>query len=401
MRVTKKPISEVVDVNPRIPTTLASDLNREVDFVSMAQLSEQGYVTPTGSRQLGDVLKGYTYFENGDVIIAKITPCMENGKAAFVENLPHQIGFGSTEFHVLRPRDSVDGRYLFYMVWNSEFRNQAEGNMTGSAGQKRVPKAFFDRFEIPLPPLSEQKRIADILDKADAIRRKRQEALKFRNQFLKSTFLEMFGDPATNPYNLPLRELCEFYVNQKDGTKCGPFGGALKKEEYVPAGIPVWNMDNISDDGCLVPNIRLWISQEKYEDLSSYSVKDGDVIISRAGTVGKMCVVRAGLNDSIISTNLIRLRLNASLIPEFFVSLMVFLKGRAGRLKTGPDGAFTHMSTGVLDKLTFPYPCVSAQRDYVLIMEQMDCLMLRLTTAVHEADCLFNSLAQRAFNGDL
>jgi len=178
MSVVKKPISHVVDVNPRIPTEIASDGRREVDFVPMAQLSEQGYVTPNVSCPLADVLKGYTYFENGDVIVAKITPCMENGKAAFVDNLPHKIGFGSTEFHVLRPRESVDGRYLFYMVWNPEFRKEAESDMTGSAGQKRVPKAFFDRFEIPLPPLSEQKRIADILDKADAIRRKRQEAVE-------------------------------------------------------------------------------------------------------------------------------------------------------------------------------------------------------------------------------
>jgi type I restriction enzyme S subunit len=114
-----------------------------------------------------------------------------------------------------------------------------------------------------------------------------------------------------------------------------------------------------------------------------------------------MCVVRAGLKESIISTNLIRLRLNSLLIPEFFVSLMVFFKGRAGRLKTGPDGAFTHMSTGVLDKLTFPCPSVGAQRDFVSIMEQMDCSTRRLTTAVNEARGLFNSLVQRAFTGEL
>ncbi|MEZ6152764.1 MAG: restriction endonuclease subunit S [Pirellulaceae bacterium] len=199
MRSNRKAISEVVDVNPRIPTALASELKREVDFVPMAQLSEQGYVTPNGSRKLGDVLKGYTYFENGDVIIAKITPCMENGKAAFVDNLPHQIGFGSTEFHVLRLGDSVDGRYLFHMVWSSDFRNEAVGNMTGSAGQKRVPKAFFDRFAIPLPPLSQQKRIADILDKADAIRRKRQRAVTIFDELLKSYFVQMFGNPVQNP----------------------------------------------------------------------------------------------------------------------------------------------------------------------------------------------------------
>ena len=168
---THKRISEVVEVNPRLPTELAKQQDRLVDFIPMAQLSEQGFVETNESRLLGDVLKGYTYFANGDVIVAKITPCMENGKAAFIDNLPHGIAFGSTEFHVLRPTPDVDGRYLFYMIWNPVFRCQAEGNMTGSAGQKRVPVKFFDRFSIPVPPLKEQRRIASILHKSDTIRR--------------------------------------------------------------------------------------------------------------------------------------------------------------------------------------------------------------------------------------
>ena len=91
MSVVKIPISHVVHMNPRFPIEINSDARREVDFVPMAQLSEQGYVTPIVSCPLADVLKGYTYFENDDVIVAKITPCMENGKAAFVDNLPHRI----------------------------------------------------------------------------------------------------------------------------------------------------------------------------------------------------------------------------------------------------------------------------------------------------------------------
>lgn len=358
-------------------------------------------------QNLNDESKTFNYFDgtydpkhevnNGDLLFSwSGTPGTSFG--AFFWNRGRGV-LNQHIFNVLVNPAIIEKRYLRYAMNNR--LDEIIGHAHGGVGLQHITKGKLESIEIPLPPLSEQKRIADILDKADAIRRKRQEALKFRNHFLTSTFLDMFGDPATNPKNLPLRELSEFYVTPKDGTKCGPFGGALKKEEYTSTGVPVWNMDNISDDGSLVPNIRLWISQEKYEDLSSYSVKDGDVIISRAGTVGKMCVVRAGPKDSIISTNLIRLRLNSSLIPEFFVSLMVLFKGRAGRLKTGPDGAFTHMSTGVLDKITIPYPTVSAQGDYVSIMERMDRSTHRLTTAVTEADRLFNSLAQRAFKGEL
>jgi type I restriction enzyme S subunit len=110
---------------------------------------------------------------------------------------------------------------------------------------------------------------------------------------------------------------------------------------------------------------RAWVSKGKAQELDAYRVADGDILISRAGTVGKMCVARTRLEESLITTNLIRLRLGHQLIPEFFVALMTYCKGRVGRLRTGPDGAFTHMSTGVLDKLSFPYPPVSQQRSWV------------------------------------
>lgn len=370
------------------------NINSGTRYVGLENMTSSGQFVGVGEVANGDLASTKFAFTNEHILYGKLRPYL--AKIA----RPDFSGVCSTDILPILPGPKVHRGFLLHFLRQPQMVDYASSKTSGANLPRLSPKALAE-FEIPLPPMSEQKRIADILDKADAIRRKRQEALKFRSQFLKSTFLEMFGDPATNPNDLPLRELSEFYVNPKDGTKCGPFGGALKKEEYVPAGVPVWNMDNISDDGSIVPNIRLWISQEKYEDLSSYSVKDGDVIISRAGTVGKMCVVRAGLKESIISTNLIRLRLNSSLIPEFFVSLMVFFKGRAGRLKTGPDGAFTHMSTGVLDKLTFPYPSVSAQRDYVSIIEQMARSTLRLTTAVNEADGLFNSLVQRAFKGEL
>lgn len=132
-------------------------------------------------------------------------------------------------------RASLSQSYLNHFIRTLEKRIHASGKGSTFPG---ISQQQLADLSVPLPCLDdpirstrEQKRIADILDKADAIRRKRQEALKFRNQFLKSTFLEMFGDPATNPNNLPLRELSEFYVNPKDGTKCGPFGGVLKKRE--------------------------------------------------------------------------------------------------------------------------------------------------------------------------
>jgi type I restriction enzyme S subunit len=143
----------------------------------------------------------------------------------------------------------------------------------------------------------------------------------------------------------------------------------------------------------------LWVTESKYSDLEAYSVDDGDVIISRAGTVGKMGVVRTKSEHSIISTNLIRVRFGEKLRPEYFVNLMNYCKGRIGRLKTGPDGAFTHMNTGILDKLEFPYPAIELQDRFIDIKKKVISSLEK--GEAKEIDNLFNSLSQKAFAGEL
>lgn len=265
----------------------------------------------------------------------------------------------------------------------------------------QVSKPDITSLQIPLPPIEEQKRIAAVLDAADALRAKRREAIAQLDALLQSTFLDMFGDPVTNNKEFPVRMLSGFYINPQDGRKCGPFGSTLKKDEIVDSGIPVWNMDNIDPLGRMILPFRMWITKQKYQTLKSYAVFDDDVIISRAGTVGKMCVASAGVPESIISTNLIRVRFGPYLLPIYFVSLMTYCKGRVSRLKTGPDGAFTHMSTGILDKLKFPYPPLDLQRRFASIVEAAERQKAKMRAHLDELDTLFASLQSRAFKGEL
>ena len=130
----------------------------------MEAVSEHGVVIAGNQETFDDVTKGLTLFENGDVLFAKITPCMENGKGAYVETLPTRYAFGSTEFHVMRPSREIDGKFLYYVTFNPFFRSWAEKNMHGAAGQQRVPTRFLKYTGLPLPPLPEQKRIAAYLD---------------------------------------------------------------------------------------------------------------------------------------------------------------------------------------------------------------------------------------------
>ena len=142
----------------------APTLDELCTVVPMELLSADGTIEASSQLPLSDISSGLTLFEAGDVLFAKITPCMENGKGAVVRELPTQYAFGSTEFHVLRPSDRIDGRFLYYATVNPIFRAYAADNMVGAAGQKRVSSSFLKDTRLYLPPLPEQQRIATYLD---------------------------------------------------------------------------------------------------------------------------------------------------------------------------------------------------------------------------------------------
>ncbi len=130
----------------------------------MSDISEDGRVLNYQIRKYSEVCEGYTPFEDGDIIIAKITPCFENGKGAIVTGLLNGLGFGSTEFHVLRPlRNKIIKEFLFQFINSRHFRKLGEVNMVGTAGQKRVPVNFISTYKFIFPPLPEQRKIAIIL----------------------------------------------------------------------------------------------------------------------------------------------------------------------------------------------------------------------------------------------
>lgn len=159
------PLVEAVELNPRPDRAALSD-DLEVSFVPMAAVEAgSGNMDPAAVRLFGEVKKGYTTFQEGDVLFAKITPCMENGKMAVARGLRNGVGCGSTEFHVLRARPGVDPRYVYYFVSSAHFRAEAAHHMTGAVGQKRVPAAFLERCEIPLPRPEEQRRIIAEIEK--------------------------------------------------------------------------------------------------------------------------------------------------------------------------------------------------------------------------------------------
>lgn len=184
----------------------------------------------------------------------------------------------------------------------------------------------------------------------------------------------------------------------KNGVKCGPFGSALKKSEFTTVGIPVWNMDNIVNyEFNDSPN--LFVNDKKYIELESYKVEIGDIIISRAGTVGKMCIVNSHYEKSLISTNLIRLSLdNHKVNPLYFVLAMKFFANKIGKLKTGSENAFTHMNTGVLTNLVLQIPPIQLQNQFADRIQKIEAQKQLAEESLAKSQELFQSLLKESFN---
>lgn len=161
-------LSDFAFINPATDTN-GTAAEAPVAFIPMATVAEGGGWRLTENRPLSDALRGYTLFQRGDVIVAKITPCFENGKVALLSDLQTDFGLGSTEFHVLRAKPGHDPRFIYHWTRHPAFLRAGEASMTGSAGQRRVPASFFERFEIAKIGGPPQQLIADILDVIDGL----------------------------------------------------------------------------------------------------------------------------------------------------------------------------------------------------------------------------------------
>ena len=251
-------LNELIEVNPLRPKI---DFNPtdEVSFIPMSDVSESGRWIKHQSRRFGDASRGYTYFEEGDVLFAKITPCMENGKGCYPRNLANGIGFASTEFHVIRAKDNADAGFIYQWSIHNPLRLKASATMIGSAGQQRVPASFLESFKVPAIAKLEQTKIAEILSTVDqAI--EQTEALTAKQQRIKTGLMQdlltrgidengnlrseethEFKDSPlgripvewdVKRLGIALRRICGFL-------QTGPFGSQLHAHEYVHEGVPV------------------------------------------------------------------------------------------------------------------------------------------------------------------
>lgn len=385
------PLGEVAQVNPK-PPRIRGDA--EVSFVGMADLNATVARTEGDTlRQFSDVSKGYTVFENGDILVAKITPCFENNKIGQAQ-LQRTVGVGSTEFHVIRPGEHLDDRYLLHFLRQDRIRRQGELRMTGSAGQRRVPPDFLRHLEIPLPPPDGQRRIAVILDQADALRAKRHEALTAFDSLASSLFYDMFGDPVLNPKGWKV-------VRFEDQIETMQYGPRFYNESYSTRGIRIVRITDLDQHGRLefdsMPTMEVSdVDQQKF------CLRPGDIVFARTGaTVGKLALIRPKDPPCIAGAYFIRIQLSGEVEPDYGAAVLRAPAIQSIIVAGSRQSAQQNFSGPGVRALPLPLPPLELQRQFSVTLAALEGRRTLALEAEAAAEQLFASLQSRAFSGQL
>jgi type I restriction enzyme, S subunit len=401
-------ISDVAEVNPKLDKARIPD-NLEVSFVPMPAVEElTGRIDLTASRRFSEVKKGYTAFQEGDVLFAKITPCMENGKMAIVPALRNGHGFGSTEFHVLRPFAGIDARYLYYFVSSERFRVHAEHNMTGAVGQRRVATSYLSDQRIPIAPPEEQRRIVTKIDDLFSELDKGVEALTTARKQLELYHLVVLHRAVCTKDGAlyPFKALDELIgpIGQGWSPKCELNRPPREGEWAILKTTAVQPMSYLAHE-CKPLPVEL-------EPRVGIEVRDGDLLMTRKGPrprTGVVCYVEKARPHSMMCDTVYRFRaVEAIVLPEY---LEIALNAPSVRQeidarKSGISESGISLNHGRIRSLPVPVPIDKAvQERIVQTLRERLSLIENVAAVVKDQEARVNALRQailkQAFSGQL
>ncbi len=347
------PVSDLATVNPRYPVRKGD----EYPFVEMAMVGENfGGILGFETRRFD--ASGLAKFAAGDTLFAKITPCAENGKVAYVDRLPGEIGIGSTEFIVLAPRADSDPRFLYHLLCSQQVRGRAASRMEGSTGRQRVPDDVFEkRLLVPVPSPAEQAAIARLLDAVDAAIARTRAAAERTRELQDSLLADAF-----ERLDAPRRRLGEFTTDVRYGTS--------QMASSRGWGLPVLRIPNVVGDQLTLDDLAF--VELRPADIARLTLEDGDLLFVRTNGnpnyVGRSAVFRApDARTWLYASYLIRVRLNESLLPDFANVFLGTQWGRRELLRRVTTSAGNHNINGnSIRLLSIPVPADTNDQAHVV-----------------------------------
>lgn len=314
---------------------------------------------------------------------------MAVGKAA-INAIPMAI---NQDIKALLPHSQIFVRYLLHALLANA---QVLERFATGATVKGITLDVLRNLQIPLPPLDEQKRIATILDKADQLRQKRRQAIALLDSLTQSIFLEMFGEAASQDW--PSATIGEAATD----VRTGPFGSQLLHSEFVDDGIAVLGIDNAVNNRFEWGKAR-FITEDKYQHLSRYTVKPDDVLITIMGTCGRCAVVPDDIPTAINTKHLCCITLDRGrVLPQYLHACFLNNRSVLRQLGVQAKGAvMPGLNMGIIKSLNIPIPPIALQQTFKQRLASLSRPLLAAERAVGQSDALFSSLQHRAFSGEL
>lgn len=350
----------------------------------MESVSENGKINADNIQLFLDISDGLTLIEQGDVIFAKITPCMENGKGAYIENIQTRYAFGSTEFHTLRPSTLILGKFLYYYTHNEQYRKYAEVNMTGAAGQKRVSTRFIKFTKIYLPPVQEQEKIVAYLELAlkninNVIKKKRKQIEKLE-ETKKSVIFKAVTRGVDNSVDLMYsgNELIgdipqHWKVDRvKNIVKTKITDGPHETPELVQEGIPFISAEAIKKNKIDLSKKRGYITHELHEKYSKKCKPEKhDIFIIKSGaTTGNVAYVDTDIEFNIWSP-LAVVRCNEKLAYYKFIFFQFLSDVFRKQVELSWSfGTQENIGMGVIERLRITLPPLEEQKNIAKYLEE-------------------------------
>jgi type I restriction enzyme S subunit len=389
--------------------------NIEVSFVPMKFVDDaNGEITYSETRLIKDVYKGYTYFRSGDIIFAKITPCMENGKCAIAKDLVNDIGFGSTEFHVIRVSKSINKRLIWFYLRFSKIREEAKKYFTCAVGQKRVPAAFLQNLLIPIPfkngkpDLEKQKeivkRIEEIFQRIEKAEELRRRSLEKTKRIFDSALNKIFENAKESGWKWVF--LKKIIRSLESGKR--PKGGAVNE------GIPSIGGEHLNNYGGFnFENVR-YIPNDFYYSMKKGKIHKGDILIVKDGaTTGKTSFVGDDFpfTEAAVNEHVFIVRLKENYLQKFVFYILHSGYGLNEILRSFGGAAQGGINRKFVDNVRIPIPFKNGKPDLEKqkkIAEYLDKLNDKIKqleelqkSEMKKFDKLKNSVLNKAFRGEL
>ncbi|MGB2728942.1 MAG: restriction endonuclease subunit S [Halobacteriota archaeon] len=392
-------LGEVGEINPRRPKNFNRTHNAPTTFVPMVAVDEKtGTIAGPEVVPYSKVAKGYTHFEENDVLFAKITPSMQNGKHAIAKGLIDGVGFGTTEFHVLRPKNNeILSEWIYYFIRQPHFLKEATTYFTGAVGQQRVPDSFLAEYIIPLPPLPEQHRIAakvqDLMHEVERARSACEKQLEAVKALPAAYLRQVFESEETKKWERKgLGDVCDSVE------KRNPLLSPDTSFRYVD----ISSIDNISKR---IVEARTILGKDA-PSRARQSIKANDVLIATTRpNLNAVALLPSKLDGEICSTGFCVLRPTELVDPSFlfaFVQTHYFIETISGQVR---GMLYPAVTDNQVRSVSFPLPSLPEQKRIAAELKEKMAYVKKLRTSIDKQleaiTALPQSILRKAFKGEV